>query len=89
MPKISITPVKKVDVSICVADLDSLEQKVILMTLIDEVTASFEPSGFIDPCQLNRHHDWIDIQEPINSDQAGDFVQKIGQAYGLVLASKI
>ena len=89
MPKISVTPVKKVNISICVADLDSLEQKVILMTLIDEVTASFEPSGFIDPCQLNRHHDCIDILEPVDSDKAGDFVQKVCQAYDLVVASKV
>ena len=87
MPKISVTPVKKVNISICVADLDSLEQKVILMTLIDEVTASFEPSGFIDPCQLNQY--WIDILEPVDSDKAGDFVQKVCQAYDLVVASKV
>lgn len=86
MSKISVTPVKKVDISICVADIGTLERKRLLMDMIDGITANFVPSGFIDPCQLNRHQDWIDIKEPLDSDQAGDFMQQIGQAYAIATA---
>lgn len=84
MPKITVKPVEKVKISICVADLDSSlvsAQKAIFSTMVDEITASFVPSGFIDPCRLNRHGDWLDIGEEIGSDDAGDFVQKVCQAY--------
>lgn len=87
MPKITITPVKFVDISVRIVDL-SPEQKTIFIAMVDEITASFVPSGFVDPAVLDAYHEWIDVRERIASDQAADFVQKVCQAYDLVIASE-
>jgi len=90
MPKMSAVPVPKVNIFIDLSEIRTFGDRVIFCQLIDEISVKFvQPNEFWDGCEIDGNNNRIRVNVEIYSDDVGDFMQAVCQAYEMWQVSKI